>query len=89
METDELKRRLNQEVETWCRKDYTTLRNELGKVVTYARGEGPSWYEVEVQLLEDKSEYVHIGIAVDDGGRTVYKPICHSFLVYSDGRVDR
>jgi hypothetical protein len=89
MEVDELTRRLEQEVEIWCRKDYPTLRKELEKIVTYERGEGASWYEVEVQLLENKSEYLHIGIAVDDGGRRVYKPLCHSFLIYKDGRVDR
>jgi hypothetical protein len=89
MEADELRRCLDQEVEAWCQKDHATLRKKLDKVVTYTRGEGPSWYEVEVQLLEDETEYVHVGIAVDDGGQRVHKPICHSFLVYKDGRVDR
>ena len=85
MEADELRRCLDQEVATWCRRSYSTLRKDLEKLVTYTRGEGPSRYEVEVRLLENKSEYLQIGIAVDDGHRA-YRPLCHSFLVYKDTR---
>ena len=85
MEADELRRCLDQEVATWCRRSYSTLRKDLEKLVTYTRGEGPSRYEVEVRMLENKSEYVQIGIAVDDGHRA-YRPLCHSFLVYKDGQ---
>jgi hypothetical protein len=77
MEADELRRCLDQEVATWCRRSYSTLRNDLEKLVTYTGGEGPSRYEVEVRMLENKSEYVQIGIAVDDGYRA-YRPLCHS-----------
>jgi hypothetical protein len=48
-------------------RNYSTLRKDLEKLGTYTRGEGPWWYEVEVQLLENESEYLHTGIAVDDG----------------------
>jgi len=85
MEADELRRCLDQEVATWCRRSYSTLRKDLEKLVTYTGGEGPSRYEVEVRMLENKSEYVQIGIAVDDGYRA-YRPLCHSFLVYKDGQ---
>jgi hypothetical protein len=88
MEADELRRCLAEEVATWCRRSYSTLRKDLEKLVTYTRGEGPSRYEVEVRLLENKSKYLQIGIAVDDGHRA-YRPLCHSFLVYKDGRADR
>lgn len=85
MEADELKRCLDQEVATWCRRSYSTLRKDLEKLVTYTRGDGPSRYVVEVQLLEKESQYLRIGIAIDDG-RRAYRPLCHSFLVYKDGR---
>jgi len=39
-------------------------------------------------MLENKSEYVQIGIAVDDGYRA-YRPLCHSFLVYKDGQENK
>jgi hypothetical protein len=85
MEADELRRCLDQEVATWCRRSYSTLRKDLEQLVTYTRGEGSSWYVVEVQLLENESQYLRIGVAVDDG-RRVYRPLCHSFLVYEDAR---
>jgi len=88
MEADELRRCLDEEVARWCRRSFSTLRKDLDKLVTYTRGEGPLRYEVEVRLLEIKSDYLHIGIAVDDG-RRAYRPLCHSFLVYKDGRADR
>ena len=88
MEADELRQCLDQEVATWSGRSYSELRNALKKLVTYTRGEGPSRYEVEVRLLENKSEYLNIGIAVDDG-RRVYRPLCHTFLVYRDGRAHR
>ncbi|SRR5260370_31607044 len=83
MEADELRRCLDHEVATWCRRSYSALRKDLEKLVAYPRGDGPSRYEVEVRLLESKSEYLHIGIAVDDDHRA-YRPLCHSFLVYKD-----
>ena len=88
MESDDLRRCLDQEVATWCRRSYSTLRKDLEKLVTYTRGEGLSRYVVEVQLLKNESEYLHIGIAVDDG-RRAYRPLCHSFLVYKDGQGDK
>ena len=84
MEADELRRCLDHEVEVWRGRDYSVLRKDLEKSLTYTRGEGPSRYEVEVRLLENKSEYLQIGIAVDAGHRA-YRPLCHSFLVYKDG----
>jgi hypothetical protein len=85
MEADELRRCLDQEIETWCRKDYSELRKDLEKLVTYTRGEGPSRYEVEVRLLNNESEYLRVGIAVDDC-RRAYRPLCRSFAVYKDGQ---
>lgn len=40
MKAEELKRCLDREVDTWCRKDYRTLLKELDDVVAYERGEG-------------------------------------------------
>ena len=55
----------------------------------------PSVYEcrggcqVEVQLLEVTDAYVHVSVCADDGGWRAFKPLCASFLVYRDGRVEK
>lgn len=88
MEADELRRCLDHEVATWHRRSYSTLRKDLERLVTYTCGEGSSRYEVEVRLLKNESEYVHVGIAIDDGHRA-YRPLCHSFVVYKEPRADK
>ena len=58
--------------------------------MTYERGEGSTWHQVEVVLLEHEAEYVHVSLSVDDGSLLkVMLPLSHSFIVYRDGRVDK
>jgi hypothetical protein len=90
MKADELKHCLDREVDIWCRKDYCTLLKELKDDVAYQSSDVSSKYQVEVQLLESKPEYIHVMVAVDDG--TIFrsfKPLSWSFIVHSDGRVER
>jgi hypothetical protein len=77
------------EVEKCSAKSYETLRSELKDV--YARCEEGEPYHVEVQLLEDRSDYVHVGVAVcsEEVGWSCFSPLSQSFIVYRDGRVDK
>lgn len=43
---------------------------------------------VEIILIEKTTEYVHVGVSVDDGGWRAFLPLSNSFLVYRDGIVD-
>lgn len=86
MTRDQLKECLRREVEMWSAKAFGTLVAELAEIAAY-QVEGPEPYQVEVQLLEENEEYVHVSIAVDDGGLNALAPPCASFLVYRDGRV--
>ena len=90
MESQELKACLRHEVEAWAAKSCDTVRGELRDVVVYEGAFGGTTYQVEVQLLEDLPEYVHVGVAVGDETlrRTIF-PLCSSILVHADGRVDR
>ena len=90
MKANELRRCLDREVDAWCRKDYSTLLKELEDDVVYQSGDGSPGYQVEVQLLENKFEYVHAIVSVDDGTlRRAFKPLSRSFIVRRDGRVVR
>lgn len=89
MKADQLRSCLDREVGTWCQKDYPTLLKELRDEVTYEGNEGQAKYQVEIQLIERESDYLHVMVSVDDGSfwRSC-KPLTHSFLVYRDGRVE-
>jgi hypothetical protein len=58
--------------------------------VAYDNGAtGKAFYQVEVQLLDSKHEYVHIGVSVDDGGWRSFFPMSTTFIVRADGRVEK
>lgn len=42
--------------------------------------------QVEINKLEDKNDYVHVSILVDDGGLNAYCPPGTSVLVYNPQR---
>ena len=90
MDQSELIGCLKQELEQWSKKPYAALIAELKEEVVYERGEGAERCQVEVQLLENTPEYVHVSVAVDDGTfRRFISPMSTSFLVYQDGRIDQ
>ena len=45
---------------------------------------GGKTLQVEVDLLEDTDDCLHIGISVDDGGLSAYFPPSTSFIVRKD-----
>jgi hypothetical protein len=90
MKKTELKKILNTEVDNWAKKPYSEFLDlALEMNVYYEQGEGDSYYQVEVTMLEYTEDYVHIAISVNDGGWRAFKPLSHDFLVYKDGRVDK
>lgn len=87
MKRSDLRQCLRRELELWSAKPFATLIAELAGAAAYQVDE-PQPYQVEVQLLERTSGYVHVSIAVDDGGLNAFAPLSTSFLAYRDGRVE-
>jgi hypothetical protein len=80
---------LDREVGRWASKSYAELASLEGPVPYDNEGAGESFYQTEVTILERTAEYVHVSVAVDDGGWRAIMPLGTDFLVYKDGRVDR
>jgi hypothetical protein len=72
---------LDVEVTRWSGKSPEHLINELREIRTYQVEAGSKQYQVEVELLENTEDYVHVTVGVDDGsfGRSVV-PLTHSFI---------
>ncbi len=81
---------LRAEVEKWSAKTFETLRQELGKRA-FADARSKSSYHVEVELLENRDEYVHVHIAVchPQVPWSCIHPMSTSFIVHSNGFVDK
>ena len=76
-----------EEVARWKARPYADLRALLSDVVAYDR-EGPGGpYQVEVQLLENRPNYVHVSVAVCAPHGFVCRPLSESFIRYADGRL--
>ena len=58
---------LKAELDRWSSMSCHDVLNELRNRDIYEVEDESKRYQVEVQLLEDTSEYLHISIAVDDG----------------------
>jgi hypothetical protein len=86
---EDLGRYLQEEVKNWSSKSFGTLRDELRK--GYERCDPGSLYHLEVTLLEDREDYVHVSLAVcsENVRWSCFNPLSASFIVYQDGRVDK
>jgi len=87
---DELKPYLEREIDKWSAKSYQTLREEL-KGGNYALADPAMEYHLEVDLLENRDDYVQVCVSVcsEHVRRSCIHPLCHIFLVYRDGRVQK
>ena len=57
------------------------LASELKEVQTYEVEFDSKKYQVEVELLENTEQYVHVMVAVDDGSLPAsISPLTHSFI---------
>ena len=90
MKKEALQKMLRSEIDRWSLKPYeelSQLRNS-----SYDNGRptsDPAYYQTEVQVLSVRPGYVQVSVCVDDGGLRSFFPMCSSFLVYKDGRVDK
>ena len=89
MTKSELQRLLDAEVDELSRRSYARLVDDLPDVLAYQRGDGASYHQFEVQMIEHEPDYVHILVSVDDGGfLRSFSPITRSFIVHRDGRIE-
>src|SRR5690348_3638713 len=77
----EWSRVLDAEVARWSQRPWEQLLTELQEGRAYQVEVDSKPYQVEVVLLENTQEYVHVIVAVDDGTlpRSLM-PLTHSFV---------
>jgi hypothetical protein len=90
MTREELLSCLQLEMDKWASESYEALRAKLGND-EYVPCEPACKYHLEVELLENRDDYVHVGVSVcsEEAGWSCIRPLSSSFLVYRDGRVDK
>lgn len=72
---------LDAEVERWSAKSCEQLVCELQDLQAYEVEVDSKKYQVEVEILEDTAEYVHVMVAVDDGSLPAsISPLARSFV---------
>jgi hypothetical protein len=81
---------LDDELATWKARSYADLRAALSGVccVCYDREESGGPYQVEVQLLENRSDYVHVKVEVCGPRGWLAPTLSTSFIRHADGRLD-
>jgi hypothetical protein len=69
------------EVRKWSGKSSDELLAALLEVRAYEVEFDGKRYQVEVQLLENTDQYVHVGVDVDDGSLPAsFRPLSDSFI---------
>jgi hypothetical protein len=77
----EWKKVLDSEVGRWTAKCLEELLSELNEVQACEVELDSKRYNVEVQLLENTEEYLHVRVDVDDGRfPACMSPLGHSFI---------
>ena len=72
---------LDAEVKRWSAKSCEQLVSELSDVQAYEVEFESKMYQIEVELLENTDEYLHVRVAVDDGSLPAsFSPLTHSFI---------
>ncbi len=73
---------LDSEVRKLSAKTYQQLLSELAELHCYEVEFGGKVYQVEVELLETKREYLHVCVSVDDGTLPAsFRPLSASFII--------
>ena len=76
---------LEREISRWSSMPYGRLVSELGQVLGYEVESDEKRYQVEVEMIETTSEYVHVMVAVDDGTLPAsLSPATRSFIRRKD-----
>ncbi len=81
---------LERELARWSAKSYEVLRQEL-REGNHTQAEAGAEYHLEVDLLENREDYVHVTVSVcsERVGWSCIQPLSTSFLVFRDGRVEK
>jgi hypothetical protein len=78
---EEWKKVLDSELERWTAKSIEELLLELREVEAYQVDFDSKRYNVEVQLLENTNEYIHVLVDVDDGSLPAsFSPLGQTFI---------
>jgi hypothetical protein len=82
---------LDAEIRHWSSMSCEQLIAELHDVRAYQVEVESKQYQVEVQLLENTNDYVHVLVGVDDGSLPAsFAPLTQSFICpKGDAAVDR
>ena len=62
-----MQRVLDEEVARWSTMTVEQLIARLVEIQNYIIDSDGVNYQFEVQMLENKSDYIHVGVSVDDG----------------------
>lgn len=72
---------LDAEVKRWSAMSCEQLASQLHDVQAYEVQFESKPYQVEVELLENTEDYLHVMVAVDDGSLPAsFTPLTHSFI---------
>ena len=75
------------ELARWKARSYADLRAALSDVVAYVREAPGGPYQVEVQLIENRPDYVHVLVDVCAPHGLLCRPLSESLIRYADGRL--
>lgn len=72
---------LDSEMARWSAMSWEELATQLREVREYQIEMESKKYQVEVQLLENREDYIQVSVSVDDGSLLgSMLPITHSFI---------
>ena len=78
---EEWRKVLDAEVARWSAMSWEQLVAELRDLRTYEVELDSKEYQVEVEILENNAEYIHVVVSVDDGILPAsLSPLTHSFI---------
>jgi hypothetical protein len=78
---DEWRKVLDSEVKRWSALSLDELVSRLHGHQAYEVEFESKRYQVEVELLENTEQYLHVVVAVDDGSLPAsISPLCHSII---------
>ena len=85
----QLRALLAEETTAWAEREPADIVADLAQPRTYQGGEGETWHEIAVTLLEANNDFIHVQTSIHDGSLVwSLKPITASFLIYRDGRIE-
>jgi hypothetical protein len=64
---DQWRKVLDSEIHRWSRLSYEQLISQLSTTDVYKVEHDSKSYQVEIEVLEDTGNYLHVAISVDDG----------------------